>query len=77
MHACRKDTLYPLLALEEVFQVYRAIEDLVQLLDVGHALGFGEGEELGVQRLVRDEHFVRGELVVEWQGGAVLDAIGN
>ena len=77
MHACRKDTLYPLLALEEVFQVYRAIEDLVQLLDVGHAFGFGEGEEFRIQRLVRDEHFIWRELVIERQGGAVLDAVGN
>ncbi len=29
-----------LFALEEVLQVHRPFEDLVQLLDVGHALGF-------------------------------------
>ncbi len=69
--------LDPLLALEEILQVHRPFEDLVQLLDVGHALGFGEGEELLVQRLVRHEHFVRRELVVERQGGAVLDAVGD
>ena len=69
--------LNPLLALEEVLQVHRPLEDLVQLLDVGHALGFGEGQELLVQRLVRHQHFVGGELVVERQRGAVLDAVGD
>ena len=66
-----------LLALEEVFQIHRPLKDLVQLLDVGHALGFGEGEELLVQRLVRHEHFIRRELVIERQRGAVLDAVGD
>jgi hypothetical protein len=66
-----------LLALEEVFQVHRPLEDLVQLLDVGHALGFGQGKELLVQRLVRHEHFVRAQLVVKRQRGAVLDAVGD
>ena len=66
-----------LLAFEKILQVHRPLEDLVQFLDVGHALGFGEGEELFVQGLVRDEHFIRRELVVERQRGAVLDAVGD
>jgi hypothetical protein len=65
------------LALEKVLQVHRPFEDLVQLLDVGDAFGLGEGEELLVQRFVRDQHFVGGELVVERQRRAVLDAVGD
>ena len=33
-----RDLLHALLALEEVLQVHRAVENLVQLLDVGDAL---------------------------------------
>ena len=32
----------PLLPLEEVFQVHCTLQDLVQLLNVGHSLGLGE-----------------------------------
>ena len=65
------------LALEEVLQVHRAIEDLVQLLDVGDALGLGEREELLLHELVRDQHLVGREVVVERQRRAVLDALGD
>ena len=32
----------PLLPLEEVLQIHRPLQDLVQLLNVGHSLGLGE-----------------------------------
>ena len=70
-----RDLLHALLALEEVLQVHRAIENLVQLLDVGDALGFGEREELLLHDVVRHEHLVRREVVVERQRRAVLDAL--
>jgi hypothetical protein len=66
-----------LLALEEVFQVHRPLENLVQLLDVGHALSFGKREKLGIQRLVGHQHLIWRKLVVKRQRGAVLDAVGN
>lgn len=62
---------------DDLDQAHRPLEDFVQLLDVGHAFGFGEREELLVQCLMGDEHFVGRELVVERQGRAVLDAVGD
>ena len=64
-------------ALEKVLQVHRAFENLIQLLDVGDAFGFGERKKLLLHDLVRHQHLVRREVVVERQGRAVLDALGD
>ncbi len=69
--------LHAVLALEEVLQVHRPVENLVQLLDVRDALGLGQREELLLHDLVRHQHFVRREVVVERQRRAVLDALGD
>ena len=47
--------LHSLLAFEEILQVDRAFEDLVQLLDVRDALRFGQREELLLHDLVRHQ----------------------
>ena len=65
------------LALEEVLEVDGALKDLVQLLDVRHALGFRERKKFGIERLVGHQQRVGGELVIEGQGGAVGDAFGD
>ncbi len=65
------------LALEKVFQVYRAVEDFVQLLDVRDSLGLGEREEFLFHDVVRDAHLIRRKVVVEREGRAVLDALRN
>ena len=67
----------PLLTLEEVLQMNRTLQNLVEFFNIRHPLGLGEGEKLRVQGLVRDEHLVGGELVVERERGAVLNAVGN
>jgi hypothetical protein len=69
--------LHTLPALEEILQVHRALENLIQLLDVRDALGLGQREEFLFHELVRHEHFVRREIVVERQRRAVLDALGD
>ena len=69
--------LNPLPAFEEILQVHRPVENFVKLFDVGHPFGFGKGEKLRIQRLVGDEHALGGKLVVERQGGAIRDAVGN
>ncbi len=69
--------LDPFFAFEEVLQVDRPVENFVQFFDIGHPLGFGKREELLVQCLVRNKHVVRSKLIVQWQGGAVLDAVGD
>ncbi len=66
-----------LLPLQEVLQVHRPVENLVQLLDVGHALGLGQRQELLIEDLVRHQHLVGREVVVERQRGAVFDALGD
>ncbi len=63
--------------LEEIFQVHRPLQDLVQLLDVRHALGFRQREEFLIQYLVRHQHLVWRELIVERQRGPVGDAVRN
>ena len=68
---------HPVPALEKVLQVHRAFENLVQLLNVGDALSLGQREELLLHDLVRHEHLVRREVVVERQRRAVLDALGD
>ena len=69
--------LHALLSFEEIFQIHRALEDFVQLLDVGDTLRLGQREEFRLHDLVRHEHFVRREVVVERQRGAVFDALGD
>ena len=70
----RLDAILP---FQEILQVHRPFENLVQLFDFSHAFGFREGKKLFLQRLVRNEHFIRRKLVVERQRGAVLDAVGD
>ena len=55
--------------VKDVFVYVRPFEDLVQLRDIRHTLGFGQGEEFLVQGFVRHEHLVGGQTVVEWQRG--------
>lgn len=63
-------------ALEEVLEVDGSLEDFVEFFDVGDAFGLGQGEEFGIEGVVLHEHRVGRELVVEGQGGAVVDAEG-
>ena len=63
--------------LEERLQAHRPVEDPVQLLDVAHPLGLGEAEKLPLQLLLRHPDVVRRERVVEREGRAVLDRLGD
>ena len=41
-----------------------AVERTIQLLDVRHVLGLGEGEELGIESLDRDGHLARRQVML-------------
>lgn len=68
------DLVHALVALEEVLEVDRTLEDLVQLRDVGDPLGFGDRPELPLHELRAREHLVRGDVVIERERRPVLDA---
>ncbi len=71
------DLFDPLLAFEKVLEVDRPLEDLVQLLDVGDAFGLGEIEKFLFHHLMRHEHLVGRQVVVERQRRAVFDAFAD
>ncbi len=62
-----------IIRLQECAQAYGPIQDLVQLLDVGHALGGGELEELLVQPVNRHRHLAWRQDVLDRQCGFVGD----
>lgn len=65
------------LALEEILQVHRPFEDLVQLIDVGHTLGLGQRQKLLFECFMRYQHLIGCKVVVQRQGCAVSDAVGD
>ncbi len=69
------DLVDALVALEEVFEVDGAVENLVQLLDVGDAFGLGDRPEFLLHQSVLSQHLVWGEVVVQRQRRPVLDAL--
>ena len=50
------------------------VKNGVEFLYVGDAFGFAQVEKLPLQRLAVNAHLRRRQRVVQWNGGAVLDA---
>src|SRR5690625_689653 len=71
------DLADPLLPLEELFEVHRAVEDLIQLLDIGEAFRLGERKKFRVQRLVRNKHFAGRETVEKRKRRSILDTFSD
>ena len=63
--------------LHHVLELDGAVEDGVELVDVSNAFGIGEDQELALERLPVDAEVRGSESVVELDGGAVLDRLGD
>ena len=72
-----RDLLDPIVGGEEGAQSHGAVEDLVELVDVGDAIGLGQREELLVQPLRRHRHVARRHGVADRQRRLVLDRFGD
>ena len=62
---------------EEGAEADGLVEDLVELIDVGDALHFGEGEEFPVEPLGWHGHLARGHGVADRQGRLVCNRLGD
>ena len=62
---------------EEVFKIDRTVEDLVQFLDVGDPLRLDQREKFPLHHLMRHQHLVRRQVVVQRQCRPVLNALGH
>ena len=68
------DLVHAFVVFEKVLQVHRAVENFIELLDIGNPLRLGDGPELFLHQVGAGQHLVGREVVIERQGGAVLDA---
>ena len=73
----RRDLIDPIVGGEEGAQSHRTVENLVEFIDVGDTLDFGQGEKLPVEPLRGHRHLARRHRVADRQRRLVLDRLGD